>query len=120
MLIEEYLRPPEEGLGDVFGSEATRVVCMSIKNILLQSPSTLDHLIFNFKLRQLGEGSAGQLLDSFGWDELEQLVARCHEMRRVTFRFVGRPDGDKFLQGAIKRRLFNMHALGVLKIEFRD
>ncbi|THH26799.1 hypothetical protein EUX98_g7398 [Antrodiella citrinella] len=103
---------------DVFSGEANRTVCDAIKALLSLAPPSLERLHFRFRLRAFGTGSAGQLMDNFGWDELEEAARRCERVQRVVFELQGRPEGDAYLQCAIEGRVAVLCARGLLQIDF--
>lgn len=121
-LVEDSSVPDSEL--DLFSGETNRTVCARMKAILQHLPSStsssLQHIHFRFILRAFGVGSAGQLIDNFGWDELADVARRGQGLREVRFRFVGRPMGDRYLQGAIESRLEVLQGRGMLRVEFEQ
>lgn len=117
-LVEQHHVDCKDDDGDVFSGAANHTVCQAIKDILKEPPAFVEHLRFRFRLRAFGTGSAGQLMDNFGWDELKATTIQCEKLEKVTFVFEGRPEGDSYLQEAVENQLHVLNGRGVLRIEF--
>ncbi|TCD68586.1 hypothetical protein EIP91_010375 [Steccherinum ochraceum] len=116
--VEGHRSDCDKHAADPFDDAASHTVCNSIKEVLLQVPTHIHEMHFHLKLRAFGVGSAGQLLDHFGWAELEEVAKRCEALRRVVFSLQGRPEGDQVLKGVIANRAPTLHMRGVLEVNF--
>lgn len=116
--IEEHHPNCDKNVQDIFSGEANRAVCASIKNMLPQMPTGIEELRFQFRLRAFGTGSAGQLMDNFGWSEVEEVTGGLEYLKKVVFAFQGRPEGDRHLKAAIENHIPVLQARGLLEMVF--